>query len=80
MAAEMKSGQKKWLWIFFTIDFLNKIVSHIFITIVGPAQPFLAKKIGVGIDEINLIWTFCEGLQLSNANSNTESCLFYSWH
>ena len=60
MAAEMKSGQKKWLWIFFTIDFLNKIVSHIFITIVGPAQPFLAKKIGVQIDEINWLWTFCE--------------------
>ena len=51
----------KWKWVgpYFSIFVLNCIMGAAAYTIMGPAQPYIAKNIGLEIDSINFIWTVC---------------------
>ncbi len=54
------SADTKWLVTFFTIDLLNNIGGAALATIFGPSQPYIAERVGVNIDTITWVWTFCE--------------------
>ncbi len=50
----------RWLCVFFCANMLNWVCGAAVATVFGPAQPYLAERIGVDIDSVNWIWTFCE--------------------
>ena len=45
---------------FSVVDFANRVVFAAFGTMLGPAQPFIARNVGVDIEAITFIWTFGE--------------------
>lgn len=53
------SDDDKWLGLYFTIAFFNTIGGAALATIFGPSQPYIAERVGVDIDAINWVWTFC---------------------
>ena len=52
------TNDNKWLAIYVVSSWLCNIGHGLMITVVGPTQPYLAQKVGVDIDVINLVWTF----------------------
>ena len=47
----------RWVLAFSLVDFANRVVFGAFGTILGPAQPLLAKKVGVEIETITFLAT-----------------------
>ena len=78
---------QKWFWIlaFSLVDFTNRVFFGVYNTLLGPAQPYIAKNTGVAIDTVTLIWTFCKQMsnrpksfvltfRLSKASEHCEHC------
>ena len=53
----MVSPEWKWVGPYFSIFMLNCIAGSVVFSIIGPAQPFIAKNVGLEVDSINFIWT-----------------------
>ena len=61
MASLSKSnnyGGSLWLCCYLSLYFLLAVCHGAVATVFGPAQPYLARRVGVHIDAINSIWTF----------------------
>ena len=71
------SADTKWLITFFTIDLLNNIGGAALATIFGPSQPYIAERVGVNIDTITWVWTFCERKKYLFAVWEIEECVEY---
>ena len=58
-----KSANESWKWLgpFLVIDLIRTIVLGAQYTIFGPAQPYLAKKVGVKLENITWLWTIMSG-------------------
>ena len=54
---EVNPDHRKWLILFFIVEFSNILVSHAADTVIGPAQPFLAERVDTDIAAINFLWT-----------------------
>lgn len=50
---------KEWVWIlaFAVVDFSNRVAFGA-MSMMGPAQPYLAKNIGVSIKTFSILWSF----------------------
>ena len=48
----------KWYALYVVSSWLANIGHGAMITVVGPAQPYIAANVGVNIDTINILWTF----------------------
>ena len=51
----------KWLGPFLAIDLMRTIVFGAQYTVFGPAQPYLAKKVGVKLENVTWLWTIMSG-------------------
>ncbi len=52
-------GEKfKWCAIYVVASCLSNLGLGLQMNVVGPMQPYLAKRVDVDIDTINLVWTF----------------------
>lgn len=54
----------KWVGPYFVIFVANSIPSSAMSALLGPAQPFLAKKVGVEVDSINFLWTISRRIKM----------------
>jgi len=50
-------SHKKWLSAFLLVAWSGHIGLGMSVAILGPTQPYLAKQVGVNIDNINFVWT-----------------------
>jgi MFS family permease len=53
-----KPEERKFYFILVASSWLSNIGHGLAITVLGPTQPYLARNVGVGVDLINLVWTF----------------------
>ena len=47
----------KWTLLFCVVDFANRIVFGAFGTMLFPAQPYLAGRLGCSIEAVTAIWS-----------------------
>ena len=71
--------QSDWQWVipFAVVDNLNRIFYGMYGTLLGPSQPYLAKKVSVGIDTINWIQPFGKKFLIILIQSNYKKVLIY---
>ena len=50
----MSENPFRWVIPFTIIDSINRIFYGMYATLIGPSNPYLARKLSVGIDDINL--------------------------
>jgi hypothetical protein len=50
-------NHKKWLSAFLLVAWSGHIGLGMSVAILGPTQPYLARQVGVNIDNINFVWT-----------------------
>ena len=50
----MSENPFRWVIPFTIIDSINRIFYGMYSTLIGPSNPYLARKLSVGIDDINL--------------------------